>query len=62
MRTTKEWGLCQCNCGRKIKAGTEMKIVDGEFFIAGHEESKNRFYNNVDKIEEPKRYLFVRRN
>jgi hypothetical protein len=42
MQASKEWGECACNCGKTIKAGDQMTIVEGMMYLLGHEERKTR--------------------
>ncbi len=50
MKATKDWGLCNCDCGEHIKPGSEMTILDGSLFLAGHENNRRtRFIETIKK-------------
>lgn len=56
MKATKDWGPCNCDCGKHINPGDEMTIVDGSLFLAGHENNRRtRFIEAIKKDEEPKK-------
>ncbi len=56
MKASKEWGPCNCDCGTRIKAGDEMIVIDGDFFLAGHENARRtRFIETIKKGEKPKK-------
>lgn len=42
MKATKRWGPCSCGCGQEINAGDEFAIVEGSFYMKGHEERRTR--------------------
>lgn len=37
MKASKFWGPCACGCGRNITKGDNWVILEGYFFIEGHE-------------------------
>ena len=56
MKATKDWGPCNCDCGEHIKPGDEMVNVDGNLYLAGHENlRRTRFIETVKKEGAPKK-------
>lgn len=37
MKATTPHGPCRCNCGQYITPGAHFVIIEGEFFLSGHE-------------------------
>lgn len=37
MKATIPHGPCHCDCGQYITAGSEFLIIEGAFFLKGHE-------------------------
>jgi len=55
MKATKDWGLCNCDCGEHIKPGDQMVVLDGSLYLAGHENNRRtRFIETIKKDKEPK--------
>ena len=44
MKSSKDWGPCSCDCGKKILPGDEMSVVEGSLFLAGHETNRRTRY------------------
>jgi hypothetical protein len=42
MIASKDWGPCNCNCGKNICKGDEFVIVEGSMYLLGHEERRTR--------------------
>lgn len=54
MKATKDWGLCNCDCGEHIKPGDEMVVLEGSLFLAGHENNRRtRFIETIKKDTVP---------
>ncbi len=55
MKATKDWGLCNCDCGEHIKPGDQMVVLDGSLYLSGHENNRRtRFIETIKKDKEPK--------
>jgi hypothetical protein len=52
MKATIPHGQCHCNCGNYILAGSDFVILEGAFFLKGHE--------NFNVLEEAG--IYIRRN
>jgi hypothetical protein len=54
MKATKDWGLCNCDCGEHIKPGDEMVVLDGSLYLVGHENNRRtRFIETIKKDASP---------
>ena len=49
MKASKNYGECFCGCKNLIKRGTEFQIVDGVFYIDGHEPKGSPKKKNKNK-------------
>lgn len=59
MRASKAWGQCSCHCGRSIAPGDDFTILEGQFFLFGHETEElplevKRDYHNFKTFCEQK--------
>ncbi len=54
MKASKDWGLCNCDCGEHIQQGCDMVVVEGSLYLAGHEVNRRTRFIETIKKETPR--------
>ena len=57
MKASKDWGPCSCNCGKSISKDMEFVIVEGTFYLSGHNKNREKPQTPATKKRERARNL-----